>query len=260
MKLRFLGTGAAGCINTPENEIKEGQRRCSSMLIDDNILVDVPLQAFDYAEKLGIDTSKITDVLLTHSHGDHFQKSVLLKFADNSNEKINFWCHKKAVENLNLSESDKEKIFLHTLDDMEKSDISNAHITVLPANHMTKGDEQPLHYIVEKNGKSIMYGCDGGWFMARTWEYMRTIKLDAIVLDTTVGEDAGNFRIGTHNSFPMLRIINEALLQNGIMDENGVRIGSHIAPSVHQLDHKGTADALSEIGMLTAYDGFETEI
>ena len=260
MKLTFLGTGAAGCIKTPENEITGGKRRCSSLLIDEDILIDVPLQCLDFAKKIGVDLSKVTDVLLTHSHGDHFQKSTLFKIAEQTEKKLNFWCHKNAVENLELSDEEKERINIHLLDSMEKSDVSDAVVTALPANHMTKGDEQPLHYIVERNGKSLFYGCDGGWFAAPTWEYMRKIKLDAVVLDTTVGEDAGNFRIGTHNSFPMLRIINAALLQNGIMDENGIRIGSHIAPSVHELDHEGTAKALAEMGMITAYDGFKIEI
>ena len=87
MKLTFLGTGAAICIKTPDSEIKGEQRRCSSMLIDNNILIDVPFQAFDRATALGVDTSAVTDVFLTHSHCDHFIKEVLLRFADGAKTK-----------------------------------------------------------------------------------------------------------------------------------------------------------------------------
>ena len=260
MKLTFLGTGAAICIKTPDSEIKEEQRRCSSMLIDSNILFDVPFQSFDRAKVLGLDTSAVTDVFLTHSHGDHFIKDVLLKFAASAKTKLNFWCHKGAVENLRISPEEAEKIIIHPVEIMEQWETGGVTVTALPANHLTWGDEQPLHYIFEKDGKSTFYGCDGGWFMARTWEYMRNLKLDAVVLDATVGEDAGNFRIGTHNSIPMLRIINAALLQNGIMDENGKRIASHIAPPVYKMTRAEIEKALGELGMITAYDGFEIEI
>ena len=40
MKLLFLGTGAAGAIKTPNADIKPGQRRCSSMMIDGNVVVE----------------------------------------------------------------------------------------------------------------------------------------------------------------------------------------------------------------------------
>ena len=260
MKLTFLGTGAAICIKTPNSEIKEGQLRCSSVLIDENILVDVPFQAFDYAVELGIDVSKVTDVFLTHSHGDHFQKDVLFEFAKKAPHKINFWCHKNAVENLKLTPEETDKVAIRTVEIMDKWETGGVTVTALPANHLTWGAEQPLHYIFEKDGKSTFYGCDGGWFMARTWEHLRKIKLDAVVLDATVGDDAGNFRIGTHNSIPMLRIINAALLQNGIMEENGKRIANHIAPSVYKMTRTEIESALAELGMIAAYDGFEIEI
>lgn len=260
MKARFLGTGAAICIKTPENEIKEGQLRCSSMLVDSNILVDVPFQCVDFAKKLGVDLSGVTDVLLTHSHSDHFQKSVLLRLAEITDKKLNFWCHKNAVENLGLDQNDIEKIEIHTLEVMQKWETGGATLTALPANHLTVGSEQPLHYIIEKDGKSLFYGCDGGWFRAETWEYMRKIKLDGIVLDATVGEDAGNFRIGTHNSTPMLRIIIAALLQNKIMNESGKIIANHLAPPVYKMTVDEIEKLLAELGMITARDGKEIEI
>ena len=260
MKLTFLGTGAAICIRTPNSEIKEGQLRCSSVLMDENILVDVPFQAFDYAVELGIDVSKVTDVFLTHSHDDHFQKGTLAAFAKKAKAKLNFWCHKGAIENLELSAEDAAAVNIYPIEIMDKWETGGVKVTALPANHITRGSEQPLHYVFEKDGKSVFYGCDGGWFMARTWEYMRKLKLDAVVLDATVGDDAGNFRIGTHNSIPMLKIINAALLHNGIMDENGKRIASHIAPSVYKMTRAEIESALSVLGMIAAYDGFEIEI
>ena len=52
MKLLFLGTGAAGSVKVPNADIKPGKRRCTSMIIDQQVLVDVALQSFDYAKEL----------------------------------------------------------------------------------------------------------------------------------------------------------------------------------------------------------------
>lgn len=260
MKITFLGTGAALCIRVPESEMTNDKRRCAATLIDENIMIDMSFQSVDFAKKLGKDMSKITDVFLTHSHADHFQKHVLMSLAEETEAKLNFWCHKNAVENLGLDESELEKINLHTVDVLDKWETGGVAVTALSANHLTQGNEQPLHYIFEKDGKKLFFGCDGGWFTALTWEYLRKQKLDAVILDATVGDDAGNFRIGTHNSIPMLKIINAALTQNNIMDENAPRIANHIADSVYKMSKGEVKAALAEIGMIATDDGLEIEI
>ena len=148
----------------------------------------------------------------------------------------------------------------NTVNVMDKWESGGVTVTALAANHITAGNEQPLHYVFEKDGKSLFYGCDGGWFVAQTWEYMRKFKLNAVVLDATVGDDAGNYRIGTHNSIPMLRILNEALVQNNIMEKNAPKIANHIAPSVYNMSEDDIFLAHKNIGMISAYDGFEIEI
>ena len=260
MKITFLGTGAAIHIRVPESQMGEGKRRCAATLIDENIMIDMSFQSLDFAKKLGKDMTKITDVFLTHSHADHFQKHVLLELVEMTGGKLNFWCHKDAVENLELTEEETEKINICPVNILDKWETGDVTVTALPANHLTKGDEQPLHYIFEKDGKSLFFGCDGGWFMARTWEYLRTVKLDAVVLDATVGDDAGNFRIGTHNSIPMLKILNAALIQNGILNENAPCFANHIAPSVYKMTEDEITSALAEIGMIATYDGMTVEI
>ena len=260
MKITCLGTGAAISVKVPESEMSADKRRCAATLIDENIMIDMSFQSVDFAKKLGKDVSKITDVFLTHSHADHFQKHVLMELAEMTDEKLNFWCQKDAVENLELDESELEKINLHEVNILDKWETGGVTVTALPANHLTKGNEQPLHYIFEKDGKKLFFGCDGGWFTALTWEYLRKQKLDAVVLDATVGDDAGNFRIGTHNSIPMLKIINAALTQNNIMDENAPRIANHIADSVYKMSKDEVKAALAEIGMIATDDGLEIEI
>lgn len=263
MKLLFLGTGTAGSKLIPESEMPEGKRRCSALLIDNDVLVDLSLQSFDYASKLGTDTSAVTDIFISHTHRDHYAKSALLQFVASAKQKINVWCHKGAVKKLGLTEEESALVNVCPIDVFDKWETAGMTVTALAANHMVGGsEEQPLHYIFEREGKRLFYGCDGGWFRTETWYYLYTedkrerVLFDSVILEATVGESPGNFRIGSHNTIPMLRLLLAALEENAMISSESVCIASHIGTK--------HSDAVTEqfkaLGMIAAYDGFSIEI
>ena len=59
MKLLFLGTGSAKCKRLQEDQIPEGARRCSSMLMDGSVQLDVPIHTYDFLVKHGIDPASL---------------------------------------------------------------------------------------------------------------------------------------------------------------------------------------------------------
>ncbi len=262
MKLLFLGTGAAGAIKTPNAEIKPGQRRCASMMIDDTIVVDMAMQSFDYATQLGKNTAAVTDIFLSHTHGDHYCKATLMQYVEAAKEKINFWCHETAVQYLNLSEEEAAKINICPLQSMQKLEAAGMTVTVLPANHVAGPKEQPVHYLFEKDEQVLLYGCDGGWFRCETWQYLyrKRIVLTAAILDCTVGELPGNFRIAEHNTIPMLRLMKTAMLENGILPPKATLIANHIGVPPYNLAKKDDYGLLTELGMTVAFDGLEMEL
>lgn len=83
MKLNIIGSG-----NIPS------KYNSASYLIDDKILVDVPNGTCKILKNVGIEPSKISHILITHFHGDHFLDMpfmLLSKIFDNS-ECCNIYC------------------------------------------------------------------------------------------------------------------------------------------------------------------------
>ena len=76
MKLTFLGTGAA---DWPAKPAGNGfHRYLSSLLIDDTLLIDPGPCVPDAAEKYA-DPDRVENILVTHSHSDHFSAKTLEK-------------------------------------------------------------------------------------------------------------------------------------------------------------------------------------
>ncbi len=107
MKILFLGTGAADWPQKDEADMKEGERRYSSILIDGKILLDVAPQSYAFAKRLGVDCTKITDCFISHTHGDHYDKEALLSFAKECGT-LRLHLHRYAVDHLGLSEEEKK--------------------------------------------------------------------------------------------------------------------------------------------------------
>lgn len=47
-------------------------RRRSGMMINDTTLIDFPPDIYALSLELGLDLGSVTDLMITHSHGDHF--------------------------------------------------------------------------------------------------------------------------------------------------------------------------------------------
>lgn len=83
MKLKILGSGS---IFSKDNS--------ASCLIDNKILIDVPNGTCKTLKRIEIEPSNISNILITHFHGDHYFDIpfVLLNKISNSNESINIYC------------------------------------------------------------------------------------------------------------------------------------------------------------------------
>ena len=257
MKIVFLGTGAAGSKLRPEAEIEAHHRRCASLLIDDNVVVDMALQSFDYATKLGAKTDCVTDVFLSHTHRDHYMKEALLGYLSVARQKINVWCHKALVSGLQLTEEEQGMVNICPLSPMDQFEAAGMHVTALPANH---ADGNVLHYIFEKDGKKLYYGLDGAWFTPREWRYLNAgVVLDAAILDSTnMSHDPINYgNAGEHNNYLLMPQVIRTLKETGIAREDTLLIADHMGARAND---EAAVQLLRDMGLIPAYDGMTLEI
>lgn len=255
MKILFLGTGA--CDYDPKlnavfkDTFDKDIRRSSSILLDGNILIDCGDHTLNSMDIAGVDRSRVTDLLITHTHRDHCRLDLIENLAKEVTGKLNIWCH----ESITQSFSSLDGCAVHGLRFGIAQKAAGAEVTALFSNHKTNREgERTVHYIVEKEGKKLFYGCDGAWFLTETFYKLSHQKFDFFVFDGTVGDYNGDFRISEHNSIPMIRCMMESMRKLDVFSPNCKIYISHIAHSLHA-PHKQIVKNMRKDHILVAYDG-----
>lgn len=256
VKLQFLGTCACDYSPKLQNEFKNkldnDVRRSSALLIEGSILIDCGEHTIESLDILGIPYSQITDILITHTHSDHYNEKNIEKIAKNRHVPLRLWIREDAViPGIPNTSVVKMKPY-----EAYKLDVGFA-VTSLLANHDPQA--YPQHFLLENDEKKIFYGCDGAWFLTDTYNYLHNANLDLMVLDATVGDYVGDYRLAEHNSIPMIRLMLPSLKINHTINDKTKIILSHIAPSLHK-SHIETEKIAKSFGANVAYDGFLMEI
>ena len=254
MKLTFLGTGAADWV--PEDKSRDEYRRYASVLIDGELLIDPGPHILDFETDFGYKSlyDRAENILLTHSHSDHLDIGVLKQLC--SVQHRNIWCEKGAVCELN----GVPELTVHEIPLLREVKAGQYTVTALPANHKTDvADERPVHFIIEKDDKRIFYGCDGAWFVTETWYHMKKFTFDLIILDGTLGDAEGDWRIFEHNNLPMTEIMSESIRKSGMLKDGGKIFISHLSLYSHG-SQQDVEKRLQQSDIKVAYDNLDVII
>lgn len=256
MKLHFLGTGAADW-NIAKRADGIEWRRFSSTLIDDSLLVDPGPHIFDFAGQSSLPNlfDSLTDIIVTHSHGDHFNaESALRLSAGGRNCRV--WGDPACLRKLKAKLGEDMNIDFRRVFPGERFWAGKYEILPVRANHGTEdNDETPLNYVISRGGKTMFYGLDTGWLPYKTWLAIKNIRFDCMTLELTMGDiTPGDDRIFSHTSIPMLKIMLETFRKQGCAPAGCKIIVSHLARYLHT-DHASTAASLAPLGVDVAYDG-----
>ncbi|MGV8744206.1 hypothetical protein ACV35G_32175, partial [Pseudomonas aeruginosa] len=78
---------------------------------------------------------------------------------------------------------------------------------------------------IEKDGQSIFYGHDSGWFPELTWQWLKGKKIDLTVLECTYGFNGDN-RTNNHMSLETVFAARDRLAELGCLEKNSQLIVS----------------------------------
>ncbi len=221
MKITFLGTGAADWENKTTKRNEE-LRRYSSVLIDDVLLIDPGPHVFDSLDEFNKKPEQIKYIINTHNHSDHF-----------------------CTETLNRLKS-MNAVFCN-FDEGDSKKIGNYTVNAYKGNHSTC--EKTVHFIINDGPDTLFYGLDGAWLLYEEFEAIKKFKPDLAVLDATVGDINGDYRIFEHNNLNMVTEIKKSL-------EPYVKkfCISHMAKTLHE-SHTELCKKMKKHDIIVAYDG-----
>lgn len=248
MKIMFMGTGAA---DWDIEKRKKGEffRRLSGTVINDDLMIDCSADTADFVSENNFRLSDIKNILITHTHSDHFEPKTITELLS---EKADVWTEKASI---GMVQNKLSNFNVNEIELFKQYQIGNYIVTALPANHISNDiKEQPVHYIIQSEDKTIFWGCDGAWFLEKTWYEMRKFSFDYVVLDGTLGNKEGDCRIFEHNNLSMVKEISAAIRECGLLKENGKIIISHMSKYSHD-KHEALTEQMNKIGITVAYDG-----
>lgn len=252
MKIRFLGTGAADWnINTYDKD-KE-YRFFTSALINSDMMIDVSPHVSLSLDAHGGDISNVKNIILTHSHADHYNKAMLESICQD--KEIGFFCNELCKKVL----PDNGNLKPNFIDIGQEYTVGNYKVIPVPSNHSVSDTNEITHnyIIIDSEGKTLFYGCDGGWIPNTSYHILKNYKFDMVVLDGTLGNADGDDRIFEHNNLAMVKELAHTFRKH-MLNENGKIMITHLSKYSHDA-HEEICKDLEPFGIGVAYDGLEIE-
>jgi len=274
MKIKYLGTAAAEgipalfceCDVCKKARINKGKdiRSRSQMLVNDDLLIDYPPDSFYHFQVHEIDLSKIHDLLISHTHEDHFYPLDFEYFLDgfsHPKEGLPFTIHGsedigKPLSTFVLNERN-QGLKTHIMEPFKTYEVSHYKVTPLKANH---GTTHPYIYIIEDNKKRMLYCHDSGLLLEESIEYLKKNRpiFDLISLDCTEGDK--EILYGAHMNLDRNIETVELFKEMGLLKENSKIVLNHFSHNGGHVLYNEISKIAKDKGFIASYDGLEIEI
>lgn len=276
MKITYLGTAASEGLPAPfcdcpvcqkaRKEKGKSVRTRSQALVDQSLLLDFPADTYFHCLEYDVDLLQVTDLLVTHSHSDHWYPGDLFTTVEpygHHREDYLLTLHgnqtvcRQFAEGIGTEESLVPKtVHYQVAKAFQPFSAGEYRVTPLPADHCYT--EEAFFYLIEREGKALLYAHDTGYFLDSVWEYLagrKDLRLGLVSLDCTHGfED--NLR--NHMCFTTDAKVRDRLKELGLAGEETVFVCNHFSHN-----GGGTYEELAarggELGMRVSYDGMTVE-
>ena len=267
MDIQLLGTGGADGIPALYSESRVSKfarehrgkdiRSRASAIVDGTLKFDMGPDTWHQLVREGLDARDWSAIFFTHSDADHFAieelQYCLYPFNDFEYAGYTIFGNEVIISRINSRYPDwpfeliKTKMF-------EPIVHGEYVVTPLMARHMQF--EEAHNYLVQSQGKTLLYGTDTGIWADPTWEYLKQHRLDCLILECSEG-----FVLTPYNGHLDIEEFKEVvtkLRDLGIVDEKTRIVTTHHSHN-GEATHAELEAELNPFGVEVGYDGLRVE-
>ena len=281
MQVTFLGTGAAPSMPSPfcachvcTNARRVGGknlRRRSSIIVNDDLLVDIGPDIATASFAHGISLAGINVCLQTHAHEDHLDvEFIISRHAEYGtvvanglllagsgetlrvvDEIVRRRCEYGSIFDPNTQAALKMNVLC--VAPYEACMVGNYRVTGIPANHGTA--QGSLLYSIEQENHAVFYGTDTSVLSEEVWEHLTLLgtRYDLLVLDHTYGIGFDS-RPADHLGSGDVIAHGDRFRESGLLKDNGIVYATHISHEGN-LEHAELDEYAGKHGYRVAFDG-----
>ena len=273
MRLRILGSAAAegwpamfcscpACQKARANGGKDLRRRTAYML-DEDTLIDYGPDIYAQSLEFNLDLAKVKRLLITHSHTDHLTPRELTwrrKGFSTAQNLMKIYANQASADRINecptYDSLEPLKAELHILKPGDKLVDEDLTIQTILADHALP-PEEPLNYILERNGVCVFIGNDSGWWCQESWDIIGQYKFDIVIIECTYGVRWPEQR-AKHMGANVSVAVRDELKRLGCLKENALVAVNHFSHNTQDL-HNDLEQFFNPKGILVGYDGMILE-
>lgn len=268
MEAIILGTAAAegipalfcGCDACQSARAAGGKdiRARQSLFLPPDIVIDLGPDCLYAVHRFGLDWSGLSIVLYTHSHADHCLPQELEYvrpvFANHRKANgIDVYGNDAVRATIQTTLGEHADVRLHPAPAFMPIQLPNATAIPIPSHHKADGEET-LNYIVTREGKTLLCAWDTGSYDDETWEFLKTVRLDGMLVECTFGVNKRDPMWPYHLDLPSAVAMRDRLRAQGTLVESAPGIITHFSHN-GVLPHEAFQDLAGTFGLQVAYDG-----
>ena len=204
MRLTVLGSAAAegwpalfcrceACARARELGGRDLRHR-TSYRVGEWLQVDWGPDTYAASLAFGMDTSLVTDLLVTHSHEDHFTPHELFyrrpgfsQVPENERLRIHGPIGVQQALPTDVEDLERYRLSFARLRPYDTRELPEGlSVTAIPAAHADPSAEA-LNYILTAQGRCLLIGNDTGWWDDPVWDFLAGMELHVVIMDCTYG-------------------------------------------------------------------------
>lgn len=276
MNIQYLGTAAAEgipAIFCECNVCKEARslggrniRTRSQAVIDNQLLIDFPADTYMHFLQYNLPLEKIKHCIITHSHADHLYPADLIMrkrgyaHLQDMEEPLRFYVGESGYQMIKalVDEADMTEVEPVLITPFHTFEVADYLITPLRATHAPH--TSPVVFLIEKDGKKLLYSNDTSDYPEDTWKYLQNNPrvCDLISLDCTEADKPIDY-VG-HMNLERCIEMKERLKNIGMADERTIFVLNHFSHNGGKVLYEEFSAIAKKYGFIVSYDGMNMKI